>query len=339
MLVTAVVGTAVWSALDRKRLSYPRLHAWFWLFLRFCLAGQMFVYGMIKAVPLQMPYPFLSRLVERFGDFSPMGVLWSSTGAAPGYETFAGCAELLGGLLLIFPRTMILGALIALADMINVFVLNMTYDVPVKLLSFHLILIALLLLSPDMSRLANFFFLNRTAEPRVQAPLFADRRAQRITSGILAFLWLWMLGCGAYSVWDAWHQYGGGRVKSSLYGIWNIQAYTLDDKPQPLAVTDPQAWRRIIFDFPQYAEVDMMDDSRGYGVSVDEKARSLTLTDFRDKKWQAKFTYMRPTFDRLSLEGAIGGKPATLQLQRMDENKFLLKSRGFHWVQDYPFNR
>jgi UPF0716 family protein affecting phage T7 exclusion len=59
-----------------------------------------------------------------------MGVLWASMGSAPAYEIFTGCAEVVGGLLLIVPRTVTLGALISLAAMILLFVLNMTYDVP-----------------------------------------------------------------------------------------------------------------------------------------------------------------------------------------------------------------
>ncbi len=162
IFVTALIATAIWSILDRRRQSYPTLRKWFWLFLVLCLASQMFGYGMVKAIPLQMPYPFLSRLVEPFGNMSPMGVLWFSVGAAPAYETFAGCAELLAGLLLIFRRTRTLGLLICLADMTQVFVLNMTYDVPVKLFSFHLILIALLLLLPERQAPAEFL----PVEPR-----------------------------------------------------------------------------------------------------------------------------------------------------------------------------
>jgi hypothetical protein len=111
----------------------------------------------LKVIPIQMPYPDLTRLIEPFGNFSPMGILWSSIGISPAYEIFAGCAETLGGLLLIFPRTAIFGALICLADMLEVFMLNMTYDVNVKLISVHLILLALLLLTPDLRRLVNVF--------------------------------------------------------------------------------------------------------------------------------------------------------------------------------------
>jgi uncharacterized membrane protein YphA (DoxX/SURF4 family) len=339
LLAISVVAAAIWSALDRKRLAYPVLHKWFWLFLRFCLGGQMLVYGFVKAFPLQMSYPFLSRLVERFGDMSPMGVLWSSIGAAPGYETFAGCAELLAGLLLMFPRTVTLGALIALADMTQVFVLNMTYDVPVKQFSFHLIVMSLLLLAPEMRRLADFFLFNRTAASSERAPLFHGRRARRIAGGAVAFLWIWMIGNNFYNAWDGWRQYGSGSEKSTLYGIWNIEAETLDGKPVPLLVTDTQTWRQMIFDFPQYTEVERMGDSRGYGTAIDPKAATVTLTDRADKNWQAHLHYMRPAFDRLTLEGTVGGHSATLHLVRVDEKKLLLESRGFHWVQDYPFNR
>ena len=339
IFVTSLLATAVWSLLDRKRRDYSLLHKWFWLFLLLCLGSQMFVYGMVKAIPLQMPYPNLSRLLERFGDFSPMGVLWYSVGASPGYETFAGCAELLGGLLLIFRRTRTLGLLICLADLTQVFVLNMTYDVPVKQFSFHLILIALLLLAPERERLINCLVLNRPTEPWTPPALFAGRRAQRFASGVLAFLWLWMLGNGAYGVWDSWHQYGPGLAKSPLYGIWDIQDYTQDGKPQPLAVTDKQAWRRFIFDYPRYAQIECMDDIHGYGVEIDQKAASLTLTNPRDRNWQARFAFTRPAADRLTLDGTVAGKKAQLHLQRVDEKKFLLESRGFNWVQDYPVNR
>jgi hypothetical protein len=340
IFVTALLAAAVWSVLDRRRESYLVLQKWFGLFLTLCLASQMFIYGMVKAIPLQMPYPFLSKLVEPFGNFSPMGVLWYSVGASPAYETFAGCAELLGGMLLIFRRTRTLGLLICLADMTQVFVLNMTYDVPVKQFSFHLILIALLLLLPQRRRLLNFLLLNRVAEPYDSPALFAGRRAQRIASGVLAFIWVWMLGCGVYGTWDSWHQYGPGAPKSPLFGIWNIQSYSEDGKDKPLLATDAQGWKRIIFDFPEYAQVQLMDESfTGFAAAVDEHAGTITLTSRSDKSMAAKFSYKRSAPGTLSLDGTLRGHKAVLQLERLDEKKLLLESRGFHWVQDYPFNR
>src|SRR5215831_19246898 len=146
LLVTAVFLTVVWSVFDRRRAHYTRLHRAFRVFLRFALGSTLVEYGATKAIPLQMPYPQLTRLLEPYGRFSPMGVLWYSIGASRPYEIFTGCVELLAGILLFVPRTQLLGASVALATTVQIFTLNMTYDVPVKLLSFHLVLMSLVLL-------------------------------------------------------------------------------------------------------------------------------------------------------------------------------------------------
>ncbi|HVT98543.1 MAG TPA: hypothetical protein VHE33_13660, partial [Acidobacteriaceae bacterium] len=117
ILIVSLLATLIWSLLDRRRTRYPALHRWFLLLIRFSLASQMLIYGFDKAFPLQMPFPGLFTLIEPFGNMSPMGVLWSSVGASQPYEIAAGCFEILGGLLLFFPRTVTLGALVSLVDM------------------------------------------------------------------------------------------------------------------------------------------------------------------------------------------------------------------------------
>ena len=110
LLVFSILATSIWSTLDRRRDNYVTLHKWFRLFIRFALAGQMVSYGFSKVIPLQMSFPFLTRWVQPFGNFSPMAVLWNSIGASPAYEIFAGCAETLGGILLFAPSTTALGS-------------------------------------------------------------------------------------------------------------------------------------------------------------------------------------------------------------------------------------
>ncbi|HEX8898792.1 MAG TPA: hypothetical protein VF751_08860, partial [Chthoniobacterales bacterium] len=131
LLAIAAIGTLVWSLLDRKRHSYLVAEDWFRLAMRLGLGTTMLSYGASKAVPLQMGYgPTLTRLVEPFGNFSPMGVLWTFMGSSPAYQSFTGCMEILGGVLLLLPQTALLGALVSLAVAFQIFVLNMTYDVP-----------------------------------------------------------------------------------------------------------------------------------------------------------------------------------------------------------------
>lgn len=261
VVLLALLGSLLWSAFDRRRTGYPALQKWFWIFFRYCLAGQMLIYGFAKIIPLQMPFPHLVRLLEPLGNLSPMGILWNSIGASPAYEVFAGSAELLGGLLLLIPATRTLGALVCLVDMVQVFMLNMTYDVPVKILSFQLILLSILLLAPEYRRILNFFFLRRTAEPPLRQPLLGSVRANRVAAALQIVFVLWLLAAQVYGDQEAWKQRGGGAPYPALYGIWDVQQFAMDGRSQPPLLTDASRWRRLIFDGLDRAAIQHTDDS------------------------------------------------------------------------------
>jgi hypothetical protein len=340
LLVIAAVITLVWWILDRRRPNYVTFHKWFRLGLRFVLVSEMFLYGLAKAIPLQMPFPNLTRLLEPYGNFSPMAVLWSSIGASTSYEIFAGCAETLGGLLLLTSRTTTLGALVCLADMIQVFMLNMTYDVPVKLFSFHLILFSLLLLAPDARRLFNFFFTDRAIVPARQTPLFRSPRANRIAVWLQVVFGFYLLGVGVYSSIEAWHTYGGGRPKPSLYGIWNVEHMSVDGQVRPAMLTDQDRWRRVIFDFTTATSFQRPDDSfTRYVSSINDQGKTLTLTKPADKNWKATFSFAQPAPDQLTLDGDMDGHKIQMQMKLLDRDKFVLVNPGFHWINEYPFQR
>src|SRR5262249_40762600 len=130
ILVMAVFGAAVWSVLDRRRTHYRTLAGWFLLAIRILLAGQMLSFGVAKAIPTQMPEPSLTTLLTKYGDLTPMAVLWSQVGMSRPYEMLLGAAEITAAILLLIPRTALLGALLALIDTLQIVVLNMTFDVP-----------------------------------------------------------------------------------------------------------------------------------------------------------------------------------------------------------------
>lgn len=122
-------------------------------------------YGAVKLIPVQFPPPDLHRLLEPFGDASPMGLLWTFMGASTAYNVFAGSVETIAGLLLFFPRTSLLGALVSMAAVCQICALNLCYDVPVKLFTLHLLGMVVFLVAGDARRLANLFWLNRPGEP------------------------------------------------------------------------------------------------------------------------------------------------------------------------------
>ena len=336
IVALAAAGTLAWTLLDRKRLGYPRLFRWFYVFARFALGATLLTYGAVKIFPLQMPFPSLMRLLEPYGHFSPMGVLWYSIGAAPGYEIFAGCAEFAAGTLLLFPRTAVLGAMLGLADGVQVFMLNMAFDVPVKLLSFHLIPLALFVLAPDARRLLTAIFTRRAAPASPGRELFAQPRANRWALAAQVGFAVYLIAGNLYASASLFRMQG---ARSPLYGIWQVETFSVDGQLRPPLDTDPLRWRRVIFDNPQSMVVQGMDDAaRGYRAAIDLSG-GIVLSKPTDQAWRSKLAFTRATPASLALEGAMDGHRIAVTLQLVDRNSFLLVHRGFHWIQDRPFNR
>ncbi|WP_330229476.1 DoxX family protein [Nocardia sp. NBC_00508] len=342
--VVAVLGTLIWSVLDRQRPDYRAMQPWLLLFLRLCLAGQMVAYGMAKAIPTQMPPTPLSRLIQPYGDFSPMAVLWNQIGVSPQYEILLGCAELLGGALLFVPRTTLVGAMLSLVCTTQVFVLDMTYDVPAKILSFHLMLLCLVLLAPEARRLVNVLVLDRPVGSSRTPPLFRTPRANRIAAVAQIALGLWLLFSNAYTGWDRWTEQGAGRPEPPLYGIWAVTEFSVDGKPVPPLTTDEMRWQRVVFDRDN-ATVQRMDGRLLPVLAiVDSDARTVTLLAppslmNAQPVLLGSFGYDRPASERVTLTGTIADQPVSIALTSVNLDDFPLRSRGFHWVQEYPYFR
>ena len=139
-------------------------------YLRYVLAVTMLGYGLAKAGFISTQFGSASgpneyQLARTYGESSPMGLLWTFMAASPAYTFFAGMGEVIGGVLLVFRRTMTLGAIVTFGVMTNVMMLNFCYDVPVKQYSFHLMIMALIIAMPDLSRLMNVLLFNRATEP------------------------------------------------------------------------------------------------------------------------------------------------------------------------------
>ncbi len=338
VLVIAVVAAVVWSVLDRRRTEYRTVAGWFLVFVRLCLGGQMLTYGFVKLIPTQMPRPRLSTLIEPYGNFSPMGVLWNQVGSSQPYEMLLGLAEVLAGVLLFIPRTALVGAMLSLVDMAQVFVLNMTFDVPVKILSGHLLLLSMVLLAPEARRLFDMLLLGRATGPSTTPYPFRSPRARRIAVLVQMLLGIWVAIGLVHSQWLTWHLLGEGRPKPPLYGIWSVTDFTRDGQRLPPLLTDQNRWRRVVVDYTGALVYQRMDDTL---VTVEAKAdphthRMVLLTATPQPAPLGTLTFQQPAPDKALLTGEFEGHQVTISLDRVDPDRLPLRSTGFHWVQNRP---
>jgi hypothetical protein len=336
----ALIVSLVWSIIDRRRPNYATGYRWFQFVLRFGVAAQLFAFGFAKLFPVQMSLP-LTRLVEPFGDFSLMNVMWMQVGSSPPYEILLGCAEITAGFLLVVPRTALLGALLAVVDLTQVLLLNITYQVPLKIFTFHLLVLSLIILVPHAGRLRALFLSDRSVGPAKRPPLRA-RRAARVAIALQVVLVVWLAGSQAVRGAAVWSMIGAPATKPPLYGIWNVVEFSLDGQDRPPLTTDGERWNRFIVDLPHSYQLDTVSSQRmdgsivDYTPTFDVPNRVLVLTRAADSTWSARLAFAQAAPDRLTLDGDLDGRAVHVRLERADLADFPILDRGAQWVQDRP---
>jgi hypothetical protein len=336
LILSAAIAVMWWLA-DRQRPNDTVVYAWFRLFVRLALASQLFEYGMTKVIPTQFPAPSLTTLVTPVGDLTLSALLWTSIGASTPYEIFTGCIELAAGVLLVIPRTSLAGALIGLGALTQVFVLNMTYDIGVKAVSFHLVLLAVVVIAPDIPRLIDFLIRGRPVAPRREPPVARTPRGNRLALAAQLAFGVYLLVTFAYINVSFWRVAGGGQPRPPLYGIWDVETLSIDGETRLPQLADyDRRWRRLIVEAPDRVVFQRTDDSFSrYGATVDSGDRTLSLTKGASRTWEARFRFERPSEERLLLDGDMDGHRIRLQLRRVDDETWRLLNSQFRWIRPH----
>ncbi|MGH9864915.1 MAG: hypothetical protein ACRD4H_05805, partial [Candidatus Acidiferrales bacterium] len=256
-VVLAAVATIVWTLLDRKRAEYRTLHEWLRIYVRYALAFTMLAYGMDKVIKLQFPDPGLGKLAEPFGNYSPISLLWTFMGYSTAYTHFAGAGEVIGAVLLFFRRTTTLGALILCGVLANVVAMNFCYDVPVKIFSSSLLLMAIFLAAPEAKRLCDMFVLNRpVAAANLDPPL--RMRWMRIGRLIVKTIVIIFALCWFTLPYLRVARLRANMPRPPIYGLYQVESFTQNGKP---ATVSDASWRRVIFEYRGQMSAMAMDDS------------------------------------------------------------------------------
>ena len=163
LFFVAVAIAVMWTVFD-KRKAYPRLLAQIHTFLRYYLVFILFYYGIGKLFISQFQSPpSPAQLLRPILEFDPHRLFWLFMGVSKSYQFFAGLMEVIAGVLLIWRRTSLFGAFLAIGVLFNTLILNIGYDTPIKLFLFHLILISIFIVAPDINRLYRFLIKRQPA--------------------------------------------------------------------------------------------------------------------------------------------------------------------------------
>lgn len=332
-ILVALVITAIWTALDRQRPNYRSLAALLLVVARFALALSMLLYGLAKLIPSQMGYMVLpSYQIQLVGDVSLMNTLWGFMGASDPYSIAAGLVEFAAGVLLLWRRTWLLGALVAIVAMGQVFLLNLFYDVPVKQVSGLLLIVAVGITAPYWRTLATVVFQRGTAEPvTLWAPLGSDtrwlRRTGTVTKWVLAGTCIVLTTTVSIVALHYMHQ-----RQSEIDGVWRTTSFTIDGRQATLRDTTPQPWINVAITYraSDYKSV-VTQNPAGYVTAYEFEVHDDRI-ELKDPEQSEPIVlhYRQDEPDRLVLTGTLDGK----RIEGHFERRFLQKTNShFRFIQ------
>jgi hypothetical protein len=347
-IVVAFAGCLIWSFFDRKRKNYIELNYWLCLTVRYYVIMIAFSYGLSKVFPLQMPFPNQSQLATPLGDFLPMRLSWMFMGYSGAYQIFSGFMEVLAGSLLLYRKTATMGALLALAVFSNVMMMNLSYDIPVKIFSMNIVLFCLYLLANEYNRILSFFVLNKPAVLSSIYHFTYTKRWMRITRVILKIAFI------AYTV--VFSFYENRREYKSLVntpdtkpiksGIYDIATFVVNKDTIPPLITDSMRWQDVVFEKNGSGSIKTADTifrqryKRGYfRFETDTLEHVINFKKLQTDSAMysgiiLSMRYDLPDTSTIRLWGKDKNDSLYVLLKRSDRH-FQLAEKQFHWLSEY----
>ncbi|MFT5890947.1 MAG: putative membrane protein YphA (DoxX/SURF4 family) [Dokdonia sp.] len=339
LILSGIIAT-VWTVLNKKKLNHIKLNYWFLVLLRFYVGYNMMSYGWAKVIPMQFQEPSFSRLLQPIGEMSPMGLAWTFIGFSAGYTIFSGIAEVLGGILVLYRRTQYLGAIILIGVMGNIMAINYLYDVPVKLFSTELWLMAIIIASPKIKQLLNVLLDLKSTTPKVTFNPFQNAKRKRIARIGTWVCILFVIFYPLSGTMSSMKQYGPSAPKPPLYGLYKVTSFKANGKEVVPTLKDTVAWRYISMEWKGSVQFYRPDMSRfGYSAVIDTTTQKLTWTNFKDSTKVYTMKYTKTSDSTMRFQGIHKNDTIDCDTKILSKKDFPLMNRGYHWIQERPYNR
>lgn len=327
-----IIATCSTLIFTKKYNNYTKFYNLTIIYARYYLGLYMLSYGFAKIYDGQFPFPTVGRLEQAYGNSSPMGLLWTFMGASKSYTVFSGLGEILGGALLLFRRTTVIGCLISLIVM-----LNFSYDVPVKIFSSHLVLISIFILTPFIGKLYDSFILHKLTEIAF-SKLILPEKWLRVGRIILKSLIL--IAFPILTLIQIIQSKEGEKNKLDFNGMYKADIFIANNDTLPPLTTDTLRWKQMSIQEEYVKVTTMADSSVRYFALFDSLNKVLRIKSMSDTSEKYSFVYTKhPTTGYLTISGLYKRDSIFVSFKRKTLQDYLLVNRGFHWISEYPYNR
>ncbi len=331
LFVISLLLAFVWTLIDKNRANYQQLYQWFFVFIRYYLAMQLFSYGFNKIFKWQFYLPEPNTLYTTIGNVPRDFLYWSSMGTSRLYVVFSGIAEIIPPVLLLFRRTYIAGAVVALFVMLHVLTLNLGFNISVKLYSAFLLLLCIVLLIPEGKKLVQFFFSGKTLSLEKLQPAFSKRNSRILLIVKISVIAAIILD--PLSLYIRTNNYNDDLdPRPPLHGAYEVKTFVKNSDTLLPLTTDEYRWRRMFVHRRDYLILQQMNDEMmSFELFTDTVRKKLMI------KSENAFSYLNYTERKdstLHLDGIFFGDTLHVELEKVNLKTLPLLQDDFEWAID-----
>jgi hypothetical protein len=361
-LLLALVGAIVWGFLKKEQpiKEYNQLYYWLRVALRYRLALAIIFTGVVKLFPIQIPEPTLSDFHTPYGNFLLWKMYYLTNAVSSAlYIPSLGILEIIGGLFLLNRKTVTIGAGLLIALLTNIVIVNYVYEIGEQVYSSFLLLIALVIILPDVPGLYNLLFLEKTTQYKEFSPIFS-KLVYKLRSVFQVVFLLTITGFTVLTFvsWkDTNYPFPKTKGIADIKGVYNVKEFNYKGKILPYSITDSLRWQNVVFEewntisirnnipvkidslkprivFQEDAKrnYEQLGNSGRHFFSYEHNEKkgkySLKLVDKSDTKLKYTFSLEKRNKNELLLKGIdVKGDSLNITLQRLPKKYLLQEGR------------
>jgi hypothetical protein len=284
-------------------------------------------YGLDKLFKHQFYLPEPNILYTPLGRLDKDILYWSSIGTSRFYNICIGSVEILSALLLIFRRTRMAGALLSIAVMAQVLMINLGFDISVKLYSSFLLFLSLFILSAYGRRLVSFFLGRNEVVPAITFPVLIHHPFWR------AFIKCMLTG---FMLLESFLPYirsknfnDDAAARPYMHGAYAVQQFI--SGADTLSGVQSPVKRFFIHRNGYLVFQDQQDAMQDYKLDYDTGQYNYVITDYRQHRTNLDITF-NAADSLLTIHYLNKNNPITITGKGLNWRQLPALKKNFHWT-------
>jgi hypothetical protein len=307
LLITAFLAVLI---LDLFKIRSAMIIAIFRLLSAYYLAAVFLKYGFDKVFKRQFYLPEPNILYTDFGNLTKDTLFWSTMGTSHFYSVATGIIEVLSAILILVKRTRIAGFYLAIAVVINILLINIGFDISVKVFTAFLLMVLFFNIYPSLKSIYAFFIQHK----QVQLPM-PFQHTIRVNKWVHVLLSASLVGCILFPYLSSGNLNDDHAKRPPLHGAYSIAHFiTGNDTLNPYDFP----YKRFFIHRNSYIIFQQKDDTMvDYFFEINSEKKQLEIQDYQKNKISLTYNYNEKT--------------GALQLFFENEAKWMIEGTSLNW--------